>query len=127
MFYPEPVVVLLGVFMRLFSLILHIKIAATYSRVVGKDLGIIGAHRMADAVVANFTVSTETSITIEWVKLSFTQYTQGGVVVGGRLNECEWGLLGIVVTKPWHDEHALLDDTSHEDRTMRFTAAQHIL
>jgi len=100
MFYPEPVVVLLGVFMRLFNLILHIKIAATFSRVVGKDLGIIGAHRMADAVVPDFTMSTETSITIEWVKLSFTQYTQGGVVVGGRLNECEWGLLGIVVTKP---------------------------
>jgi hypothetical protein len=67
MFYPEPMAMLPIVLTRLFNLILHIKIAATFSRVVGKDLGIIGAHRKADAVVANFTVSTETSITIEWV------------------------------------------------------------
>jgi len=75
-------VVLLGVFMRLFKLILRIKIAATYSRMAGKDLGFIGTQRMTDAVVHDFTVSTEPGTTIERVKLKFTQYSQGGVVIG---------------------------------------------
>ena len=67
---------------RLFKQILRIKIVATYSRVVGKDLGFMGTERLTDAVVHDFTVSTEPGTTIERVKLKFTQYSQGGVVIG---------------------------------------------
>ena len=87
MFYSERMVVLLGVFMRLFNLILRIKIAATYSRVVGKDLGFIGTERMTDAVVHDFTVSTVRGTTIERVKLKFTQYSQGGLVIGVKFHK----------------------------------------
>jgi len=71
----------------LFNLILRIKIAATYSRVVGKDLGFIGTERMTDAVVHDFTVSTVRGTTIERVKLKFTQYSQGGLVIGVKFHK----------------------------------------
>ncbi len=73
---------------RLFKQILRIKIVATYSRVVGKDLGFIGTQRMTDAVVHDFTVSTEPGTTIERVKLKFTQHTsQGGLVIGVKFHK----------------------------------------
>ena len=82
MFYSEPMAMLPIVLTRLFKQILRIKIVATYSRVVGKDLGFMGTERLTDAVVHDFTVSTEPGTTIERVKLKFTQYSQGGVVIG---------------------------------------------
>jgi hypothetical protein len=118
-FDPEPVPVLPGVLTRLFNLIQRIKMATTYNLVVGKDLGIIGTQSTADSDVPDFTVTTERGPTIERVKLNFTKYSHGGVVVESRRNNGEWEVLGIVVTKPWYDERALLVDTVPEVREYR--------
>ncbi len=61
----------------LFKQTRRIKIAATYSPVVGKELRFIGTQCMTDGVFHSLTVSTERNTTIERVKLSFTQYSQG--------------------------------------------------
>ena len=118
-FDPEPVPVLPGVLTRLFNLIQRIKMAATYNLVVGKDLGIIGTQSTADSDVPDFTVTTERGPTIERVKLTFTKYSHGGVVVESRRNNGEWEVLGIAVTKPWYDERALLVDNAPEIREYR--------
>ncbi len=118
-FDPEPVLVLPGVLTRLFNLIQRIKMVATYNLVVGKDVGIIGTQSTADSDVPDFTVTTERGPTIERVKLTFTKYNHGGVIVESRRNGGPWEVLGIAVTKPWYDERALLVDTAPEIREYR--------
>ena len=118
-FDPEPVPVLPSVLTRLFKLIQRIKMVATYNQVVGKDLGIIGTQSTADSDVPDFTVTTERGPTIERVKLTFTKYNHGGVIVESHRNGGPWEVLGVVVTKPWYDERALLVDTVPEAREYR--------
>ena len=118
-FDPEPLPVLPGVLTRLFNLIQRIKMAATYNLVVGKDLGIIGTQSTADSDVPDFTVTTERGPTIERVKLNFTKYNHGGVIVESRRNGGPWEVLGFAVTKPWYDDRALLVDTAPEVREYR--------
>jgi hypothetical protein len=118
-FDPEPVPVLPGVLTRLFNLVQRIKTTATYNQVVGKDLGIIGTQSVATHFIPEFTVITERGMVGERVKLMFTKFNHDGVIVESRRSDGEWEVLGVVVTKPWYDERALLVDNVPEIREYR--------
>lgn len=114
-----PVTVPPGVLPRLRALVQRIKNTASYTEVIGLDLGIIGADTSSDETpkpTAKAVAHPGHDVRLDWVKDRF----DGVMIQGRRPGEAAWTDLGVDHFSPFVDTRKPADPTQPEAREFRF-------